>query len=314
MGIKASKNNEEILMENKKYISDFNFKPDNDKKNKLIFTSIKNDESNNANESYNTNISITEELNKSTKMDSTFDHKLELVPVTFQWIDKNNDPNKELEVMITGTFLNNWNQCIKMEKNPETNIYEYKTWLPKEIHCFKYIVNNNWLCSELYKTTKDNSNNTNNYIDLRNYQNEENLSEKKTDYSIETKINKEKNGQKLKKKKKIKKIDEGYGLKYPLIKDLNITAPIILIHYKSPFLLNNQSNQDKFHNSFLYSNNNNYYNENNCFKEIFKFPHEKLGHITPNITDIMSNKTFYRYSTTERKKHKFLTLVYYKPK
>ena len=138
MGIKASKNNEEMLMENKKYISDFNFKQDNDKKNKLIFTSIKNDESNNANESYNTNISITEELNKSTKMDSTFDHKLELVPVTFQWIDKNNDPNKELEVMITGTFLNNWNKFIKMEKNPKTNIYEYKTSLPKEIHYFKF--------------------------------------------------------------------------------------------------------------------------------------------------------------------------------
>jgi hypothetical protein len=210
MGIKAIKNKEKLLMKDKDDFLDFNYKPNNDKKNKLISTSIKSNETNDANKSYNTIISITEELNRSTKMDSTFDNKLELVPFTFQWIDKNNDPNKELEVMITGTFLNNWNQCIKMEKNPGTNIYEYKTWLPKEVHCFKYIVNNNWLCSELYKTTKDNSNNTNNYIDLRNYQNEENLSEKKTDYSIETKINKEKNGQKLKKKKEIKKIEESY--------------------------------------------------------------------------------------------------------
>jgi hypothetical protein len=313
MGIKAIKNKEKLLMKDEDDFLDFNYKPNNDKKNKLISTSIKSNESNDVNKSYNTIISITEELNRSTKMDSTFDNKLELVPFTFQWIDKNNDPNKELEVMITGTFLNNWNKCIKMEKNPKTNIYEYKTSLPKEIHYFKYIVNNIWLCSDLYKMAKDNSNNINNYIDLTNYQTD--ISEKKIENNNETQIQNEKNEQKIKKKKKIKKINDGYGLKYPLIKDLNIKAPNIIIHYQSPFILDDQSKQDKFpNNHFFYSNNNIYYNENNCYKEIFKFPHEKLGHITPNITDIMSNNNYYRYSITERKKHKFLTLVYYKPK
>ena len=97
MGMRSSKNDEDILKDN--------FKTDIDNKEKLIFTTCKNNESNNDNnESFNTNISITEELNKSTKMDTTFDNKLDLVRFKFQWIDKNNDPNKEIEVMIRGHF------------------------------------------------------------------------------------------------------------------------------------------------------------------------------------------------------------------
>ena len=95
--MRSSKNDEDILKDN--------CKTDNDNKEKLIFTTSKNNESNNDNnESFNTNISITEELNKSTKMDTTFDNKLDLVRFKFQWIDKNNDPNKEIEVMIRGHF------------------------------------------------------------------------------------------------------------------------------------------------------------------------------------------------------------------
>ncbi len=317
MGTKANKIKEEMSNDIKEYIPEFNYKSNNGKNNKLFFSSTKKSEIKDANESYNTNISITEELNKSTKIDSTYDTKSDLVKFTFKWIDTNNDPNKELEVMITGTFLDNWNLFMRMVKNPETKIYEYETFLPKQIHYFKYIVNNKWLCSDLYGTRIDNSHNINNYIDLTNYQNEINVSETKIENNIENKNEKEKSEQKLKKRKKLKKINDGYGLKFPLIKDLNATAPTVIMHYQSSFNLDDQSHQDKFKNNkkYLNSNNNNYYyNENNCYKEIFKFPHEKLGHITPNITDILSNKNYYRHSITERKKHKFLTLVYYRPK
>ena len=172
MGTKANKNKEEMSNDIKEYIPEFNYISNNGKNNKLIFTSTKKDEIKDANESYNTNISITEELNKSTKIDSTYDTKSDLVKFTFKWIDTNNDPNKELEVMITGTFLDNWNLFMRMVKNPETKIYEYETFLPKQIHYFKYIVNNKWLCSDLYGTRIDNSHNINNYIDLTNYQSE----------------------------------------------------------------------------------------------------------------------------------------------
>ena len=118
-----------------------------------------------------------------------------------------------------------------MEKNPETNIYEYQTFLPKEKHSFKYIINNKWQCNDLYPTTKDNSNNINNYIDLTNYNNNENKENKILIKKVKTK---------KKKRKENKEINDGYGLKFPLIKDLNSKAPNVMLHYKDSLLIDNQ--------------------------------------------------------------------------
>ena len=303
MGMRTSRNEEETE-DNLEFNINYKYKLDSDKKDTLVFPSTKNTEIG-EDKTYNTNISITEELNKSTKMDSTYDNKNELVPFNFKWKEKENN-NKELEVMIAGTFLNNWETFIKMEKNPKTNIYEYQTFLPKEKHSFKYIINNKWLCSDLYPTTKDNSNNINNYIDLTNYNNNENKENKILIKKVKTK---------KKKRKENKEINDGYGLKFPLIKDLNSKAPDVILHYKDLILIDNQSNQGKFDNKkFLNYKKNKFYNENNSYKDIFIFSHEKLEHLSPNIDDIFSTKNYNRYSITERKKHKYLTLVYYKPK
>ena len=303
MGMRTSRNEEETK-DNLEFNINYKYKLDSDKKDTLIFPSTKNIEIG-EDKTYNTNISITEELNKSTKMDSTYDNKNELVPFNFKWKEKENN-NKELEVMIAGTFLNNWETFIKMEKNPETNIYEYQTFLPKEKHSFKYIINNKWQCSDLYPTTKDNSNNINNYIDLTNYNNNENKENKILIKKVKTK---------KKKRKENKEINDGYGLKFPFIKDLNSKAPNVMLHYKDSLLIDNQSNQDKFDNKkFFNYKQKTFYNENNSYKDIFIFPHEKLEHLTPNIDDIFSSKNYNRYSITERKKHKYITLVYYKPK
>jgi hypothetical protein len=303
MGMRTSRNEEETE-DNLEFNTNYKYKLDSDKKDTLVFPSTKNIEIG-EDKTYNTNISITEELNKSTKMDSTYDNKNELVPFNFKWKEKENN-NKELEVMIAGTFLNNWETFIKMEKNPETNIYEYQTFLPKEKHSFKYIINNKWQCNDLYPTTKDNSNNINNYIDLTNYNNNENKENKILIKKVKTK---------KKKRKENKEINDGYGLKFPLIKDLNSKAPDVMLHYKDLILIDNQSNQDRFDNKkFFNYKKKKFYNENNSYKDIFIFPHEKLEHLSPNIDDIFSTKNYNRYSITERKKHKYITLVYYKPK
>ena len=86
MGMRSSKNDEDILKDSSEYLTSFNFKTDIDNKEKIIFTTCKNNnESNNDNnESFNTTISITEELNKSMKMNTTFDNKLDLVRFKFQ--------------------------------------------------------------------------------------------------------------------------------------------------------------------------------------------------------------------------------------
>ena len=78
------------------------------------------------------------------------------------------------------------------------------------------------------------------------------------------------------------------------------------------------SNQDKFgkNKKFVVINDNNifYGNVNNSYKKVFTFHHEKLGHLISEISGYykIENRIF-RTSTTERKKHKFLTIIYYKP-
>ena len=305
MGIRNSKNLEEFSNDNMEYESSLNQKLNREEKDFLILLPYKNTKTK-ENKTMNINMSITEELNKSTKMDSTFDNKNDLVPFKFEWKEKDNNPNRELEVMLTGTFLNNWDSVVKMEKNPETNIYEYITLLPRAKHHFKYIINNKWKCSDLYPTEKDKSNNTNNYIDLINYNIDINKKDK-TKTKNET----------IKKTKKIinTKLNEKYGLIFPLIKDLNVIAPPIMMHYKEPFYLDNISNQENLANKiYLSFQKSNYSNVNNSCKEILILPHEKLAHITSNVDDIFTKNNYNRYSITERIKHKYLTIIYYKPK
>ena len=316
MGMRNSKNLEEYSTDNMEFDSTLNQKLNLDEKDSLIFVTNKNTESN-ENKSINININLTEELNKSTKVDSTFDNNTELVPFKFEWKEEDNNPNREIEVMLTGTFLNNWDSYVKMDKNPDTNIYEYEILLPRAKHFFKYIINNKWKCSDLYPTEKDNSNNINNYIDLTNYNKKKRIIKNIFDSDIENNTENKIKAEKIKKRKKIinnKNIDR-YGQKFPLIKDLNLKAPTVMIHNKDSFSLENQSNQKELGNlSFYPTKENDYSTVNNSYKSIFIFPHEKLSHLVPNIDDILSTKNYNRYSITQRKRHKYLTFVYYKPK
>lgn len=310
MGIRSSKISEEFQISKIQFCNNLNYNSQSETKDSIIFPENKGSETNIIKGNIE-NMSITEELNKSTKID--FDNKSDLVNFKFEWKNKENDKNKEIEVLLAGTFLNNWETFIKMEKNPETNNYEYNLFLPKEKHFFKFIINNNWQCSDLYPTSQDDSNNTNNYIDLTNYKDD--ITNKKilNNYN-QIKIKREKN--KHKTQKLNKRINDGYGLKFPLIKDLNLKAPVVLLHYKKSFLIDNQSIQNKliFNNNYLNNTKNDYSTENKSYKEIIIFPHEKLGHITSNFDDLFSQKNYFRYSVTERKRHKYITLVYYKPK
>ena len=249
---------------------------------------------------------IDEVVNKT---ESTVDKtKNEFIPFKFEWKDEENSPNKnyEKEVMITGTFLNNWNTIVPMFKNPETNIYEFRTSLTKSKHFFKYLINNKWTCSNLYPIEMDDSNNLNNYIDLTKYS--RNISKKNKKQNNYNTINLE----------EIYTLNnEGFDLKYPLIKDLNITAPGVISNYKNTFCLDYQSNQNKLNDCFLSKKNyksKNILNLNNYYKKIFNCSNEKLEHLIENLEDIFSSKRFIRYSITQRKIDKLLTLVYYKPK
>ena len=244
----------------------------------------------------NSSVNTTTDIFENSKLKNDF------VPFKFEW--KGNGS----KVILAGSFLNNWTTFLNMEKNGKTGIFEKFLYLPRNKHEFKFIVDNNWTCSNQYETIPNQYNGLNNYIDLTNNilpdkinKNEEN----KNQINIEEK-----------KSKKSKKI---YNCKYPLINELNTTAPYVIEHYRPCFNIDYQSRQDiiEFLNKFKYLKykENNFNTENNTSRKIMVWPHEKLMHLCPNLEDIFEeNEHNFRTCTTIRNKHKYLTIVYYKPK
>ena len=88
MGIRNSKNIEEFTNDNIDFDSNLNQQLNIQEKDSIL-SPIKNTE-NNENKSININLSITEELNKSTKMETTFENQVDLIPFKFEWKEKDN--------------------------------------------------------------------------------------------------------------------------------------------------------------------------------------------------------------------------------
>jgi len=230
------------------------------------------------------------ETRENTKVTVINDQK---ISYKFEWKDGGN------EVKIAGSFLDNWSRQEEMKKNLSSGIYEIIMELPKGIHQFKFIVDNQWVCSQYYTIIHDNLNNSNNIIDLTNYINENNDSNIK------------------KKKKKSGKDHIDYGCKYPNSTEINLEAPAIPNHYFYEFNLNFQTKQELIKNYFKqkhFINKSKNTLENNTFKSIVTLSHEKVSHICFNCENNNNNEKYIRTSITQRNKHKFITLVYFTPK
>ena len=127
----------------------------------------------------NSSISINSETKtKEDLLNIKNEKKDDRIPFKFEWKEGGN------KVTITGSFLTNWTVYIDMVKNPETGFFEFNVNLTREVHQFKFIVDNVWKCSMNYLSTNDGNGNVNNVIDLTNYiinekdENEKNESEK----------------------------------------------------------------------------------------------------------------------------------------
>jgi len=219
-------------------------------------------------------------------------------------------------VILTGSFLENWTKYEPMVKNSETEIFEKVEYLTKTKHYFKFIVDNKWVCSNQYQIITDNSNNQNNFIDLTNYVPPEDLIRREEIKKGEIKIKHHRSKVIILDKNAIKKKD--YNCKYPLINELNSSAPCIIEHYLPSFNINYISNQNNIKNitkkKYLKYNDKSTLTENTTYKKILVCPHEKLMHFCENITNIKNEKKRYiKACTTVRNKHKYLTVVYYKP-
>ena len=275
-------------------------------------------------EPYETSLSIkTNEYTEKSSMTTTtenIDNLMNRVPYKFEWKGEGN------QVLLTGDFLD-WKGKIIMKKNENTGYFEVVIPLERKKHRFKFIVDGNWACTNQYPTEPDEHNNLNNFISLNDYYPPKEIPMSKVENIMKNKINlyesiktEEENNIKnkiiVKKEEQRKKL---YNCKYPLINELNTLAPIIMLHYKPIFFLDYPSRQDfikqKEGTNFLTYKEKNFNTENNTYKKIMTCPHEKLMHFCANLDDIKNiDNDFFRLCTTVRNKHKFLTLIYYKPK
>ena len=228
--------------------------------------------------------------------------------------DKSNSNNTEIiytfiwdeggtNVKVTGSFVN-WATSFDMTYYPDEKLFKYKMTLSKDKHSFKFIVDGIWKCSQKYQMVKDNSNNTNNFIDLTNYIEPKNSETKKK------KVKKVKKKKKIKKEKKIIKIkkNRGYGIKFPTKDDLNIEAPVVVPNYLETFLINHPTNQNFIGRSqYLEYKTTEPFTEEKSYKELMMAPHITINHSLKSVDklDLLETGMNFRF------RDKNCTLVYY---
>ena len=206
-------------------------------------------------------------------------------------------------VKVTGSFVN-WATSFDMTYYPDEKLFKYKMTLSKDKHSFKFIVDGIWKCSQKYQMVKDNSNNTNNFIDLTNYIEPKNSETKKK------KVKKVKKKKKIKKEKKIIKIkkNRGYGIKFPTKDDLNIEAPVVVPNYLETFLINHPTNQNFIGRSqYLEYKTTEPFTEEKSYKELMMAPHITINHSLKSVDklDLLETGMNFRF------RDKNCTLVYY---
>ena len=269
---------------------------------------IKNN--NKYNESFSTSQNTQNDEN-SIKTLSIKESNEKKYPFKFEW--KGNGKS----VLLAGSFLDNWNNIKVMVKNNNTETFERVIYLPKTKHQFKFIVDNKWICSNQYPTVADERGNINNFIDLTNYIPPENLlNEEKKKKGELNQINLLNQSTTANNKNINYNKNNDYTTKMPSIGELNMIPPNIIKHYLPKFDINYQSNQKKIgKKNYLKYKEKNLMDENNTYKKILVFPHEKLMHLCPNINYLNPKENNYmKICTTTRNKHKFLTTVYYRPR
>lgn len=252
--------------------------------------------------------------NSSITMNSEiYDNRNKYIYYKFEWIGEGKN------VLLSGDFSDNWKTKIYMKKNEETGIFEVILPLERKKFNFKFIIDGDWVCSKQYQTTYDNHNNLNNFIDLTNF-NKNSIKKEKNQNNINSiTCNNQETNNSFSTYKKEEKKKRYYDCKYPLNNELNIVAPIIMTHYIYSFNIDYQSNQDFISvnpsKDFLQYKEKNFNTENNTYKKIMIWPHIKLLHSCSNLEDIKNKeKNYFRICVTNRNKHKFLTIIYYKPK
>ena len=237
------------------------------------------------------------ETTENTKITDKND---QIILYPFEWKEGGN------EVLIYGSFAENWNKKTVMKKDLNTGIFQAFIEVPRGRHEFKFVVDQKWVCSQYYDRVTNKNNITNNVIDLTNYIPPQLTNNNNINVSSSNK-----------KRRKSTKNTIDYGCNYPKKSEVNLEAPILPQNFFPSFNLDIQSKQEFLQKTFIknisFDKTKNLV-ENNTFKSILTISHEKLLHICHNVESNNDNDQYLRFSITQRSKHKFLTLVYYTPK
>ena len=256
--------------------------------------------------------------------------KNEVQKVTFEWDKEETDT-----VYLTGSFCN-WKQFFIMPKI--NNIYSITLPLPKDLHKFKFRINDIFYINQKYPVINEGEN-VCNYIDTspkelcppkKNKSNNNNNSDKNTDIDEiksskdldESDSNSDSESHKFedeeenfikKIKKKIEKMKKiKYSIIYPKRNSMNNYAPIVPYPYNYIYNIDVNSSQKLIGKKKYYEpKENNILGDNCSYKKIEVLPTVEINHIHSNNL-IVSGKTVL-CSTLSRYRNKFITFLYYKP-
>ena len=208
-------------------------------------------------------------------------------------------------VKLTGSF-SDWKIKFDMVKDHNDNLFKCQLPLDNKIYQFKFIVDNDWKCSDNYPIKEDNLGNINNFIDLTNYneKKEQKTEKEKDNENINTKepeLNKEKN--------KIKRKGSIYSSQYPS-NDSIIPLPLPNKRYYKTFKLDKFSHQNNIGSKKYY----NYYQNNSLSDEKSSKPIFLLGHVNLNHLISSKNKKMINIKNcmSFRFREKACTFIYYK--
>ena len=209
------------------------------------------------------------------------------------------------QVKLTGSF-SDWKIKFGMAKDPIDNFFKCQLPLENKIYQFKFIVDNEWKCSDKYLIKEDNSGNINNFIDLTNYKEKK---EQKTEREKDTENITIKEPELNKEKNKIKKKGSIYSSQYPS-NDSIIPLPLPNKRYYQTFKLDKFSHQNKIGNKKYY----NYYQSYSFSDEKSSKPIFLLGHVNLNHLISSKNKKLINIKNcmSFRFREKACTFIYYK--
>ena len=252
----------------------------------------------------NNNVEENEEDNESK--DAKEDSNNIKINYLFIWTEGGS------HVKLTGSF-SDWKIKFDMAKDPNDNCFKCQLPLDNKIYQFKFIVDNDWKCSDKYPKKEDNSGNINNFIDLTDYKENKN----KTPEKKEQRTEKEKDNENTdikepeinKEKNKIKRKGSIYSSQYPS-NDSIIPLPLPNKRYYQSFKLDKFSHQNSIGNKKYY----NYYQRYSFSDEKSSKPIFLLGHINLNHLISSKNKKMINIKNcmSFRFREKACTFIYYK--